>query len=187
MSEERTVTVIGTNKTEKVAPEHASFSSEELAVPESRIDRKARLARILERGIIADRLAVELPPDKYGEWVSNDAVDIARLQALGFEIDTEYAPKISLHSSGTKAGVIGDVIHMICSKENKDILEEIRKENYDKRHNRKPINHRANTQGEEREAVANIDRTGLPAIMESKTTVIGERELSSALTPKSRQ
>lgn len=184
MSEERTVTVIGSNKTEKIAPEHAPFSSEELQPPESRKERKARLARILERGIIADRLAVDLPADKYGEWVSDDPVEIARMQALGFEIDTEYAPKVSLHSSGSKAGKIGDVIHMTCSRENKDILEEIRKENYDKRHNRKPANRMANTQGEEREAVANIDRTGLPAIMESKTTLIGEKELASVISPK---
>lgn len=183
MSQEREVLVVGSNKTEKVAPEHAPFSSEELQPPESRKERKARLARILERGIIADRLAVDLPKDKYGEWVSDDPVEIARMQALGFEVDTEFAPNVSLHSSGTKAGKIGDVIHMICSRENKDILEEIRKENYDKRHNRKPASHRANTQGEEREAVANIDRTGLPAIMESNTTIIGERDITAALSP----
>jgi len=184
MSQERDVIVVGSNTTEKIAPEHEPLTPEETKPPETRNERKARLARILERGIIADRLHVALPPDVYGEWVADDPVDIARLKALGFEVDTIYAPKHSIHSSGDKAGKIGDVIHMICSRENKDVLEEIRKENYDKRHNRKSVNQKSNMQGEEKEAVANIDRTGLPSIMESKTSIIGERELANAIAPK---
>src|SRR5690242_7548495 len=46
--------------------------------PAQRAERKARLATILDRGFVQDRLTVELPPDVHGEWVRNDPLEIQR-------------------------------------------------------------------------------------------------------------
>jgi len=99
----------------------------------TRVEKKARIATILDRGVVGDRLNVDLPNDRYGEWVPKDNVEIYRMQALGFEIDKEYAKARALHSDGTEgASVVGDVIFMTCHKEVKDLIEEIKRENYDR-------------------------------------------------------
>lgn len=97
-------------------------------------EKKARFARVLERGFTVDRLTVELPGDKWGEWVADNDVEIMRKKALGFTIDTEYAAKRSLHSDGTGAPIVGDVIFMIQSREDHEILDELYRENYIRMH-----------------------------------------------------
>ena len=99
----------------------------------SRSEKKARIATILDRGMVGDRLNVNLPNDTYGEWVPRDNVEIYRMQSLGFEIDKEYARTRALHSDGTDgSSVVGDVIFMTCPKEVKELIEEIKRDNYDR-------------------------------------------------------
>lgn len=99
----------------------------------TREEKKARLATILDRGLVGDRLQVDLPTDRYGEWVPKDAVEVYRMKALGFNIDTEFAKNRALHSDGTDgSSIVGDVVFMTCDMETKELLEEIKRENYDK-------------------------------------------------------
>lgn len=75
---------------------------------------------IAERGVVGIRTNVELPPDVHGEWCSNTPEDIAAAQMMGFQVDNKYAIKSALHSDGKGNPIIGDVIHMICSKRVKE-------------------------------------------------------------------
>lgn len=97
---------------------------------EERAKQKARLAVLLDRGIVQDRLTVELPSDLHGEWARNDPLEIQRLRTFGFEVDTKYAPAHALHNDGTGSAVVGDVVFMITSRENKEIIDEIRHEQF---------------------------------------------------------
>lgn len=76
----------------------------------------ARIAQVLERGIIADRLDVKLPDNLCGEWVRDDPIEIARMQALGYNIETNHGKDRGLHSVGDRIK-IGDVILMTAPKE----------------------------------------------------------------------
>lgn len=101
---------------------------------EERKSYETRLARVLERGLVLDRLKVDLPPEWHGEWVSLDTAEIARMELLGFQIDTEFAPKRRLHDRGDGKSVISDVVHMIQPKWMHEVLEAKRKEMYYKTH-----------------------------------------------------
>lgn len=140
-----------------------------------RAKRKAKLVSILDRGIVADRLKVDLPSDKYGEWVADDPVEIARMEAMGFRRDTEYSTARSLHSTGTKEGKVGDVIFMVCEKETKEIIDEIRREQYNRRHGKGKTR-------EESEASSKINREGLATFTESKEHVARKADIESALS-----
>lgn len=93
-----------------------------------RQELKAKLTTILDRGVVQDRLWVDLPDDIHGEWVLNNPLEINRLKLLGFDVDTEYAPKRAIHGDGSNAGIVGDVIFMTCPKVVKEIIDEIRDE-----------------------------------------------------------
>jgi len=104
---------------------------------ETKDQKKARIARIMERGIIADRLDVALPPNVHGEWVRNNLVDIERMKAMGFEVDHEFAKARALHSDigGSR---IGDVIFMTCDKETRELVQEYRRTKFDEFYNKQP-------------------------------------------------
>ncbi len=97
-------------------------------------EAKGRLVSILERGIVGDRCAVPLPPHLYGEWVADDASEMSRMEALGFVPDTVYASSSALHSDGTGRAKVGDVVHMITSRENKDLIERLKAQVREQRH-----------------------------------------------------
>jgi hypothetical protein len=109
---------------------------------------KARVARVFERGMIVDRLYVDLPPEWHGQWSSTDPSEIARLELLGFQIDTEFAPKRKLNDKADGSAIVGDVVHMIQPKWMHEILEEKRKQIYFETHLKK-------RQKEESDFVAN--------------------------------
>jgi hypothetical protein len=98
--------------------------------PEERARRKALLIQSFDRGVIHDRLTVPLPADMYGEWCRNDPLEIDRLRTLGFEIDREHATNRSLNDDGSGAAIVGDVIFMTTSRENKDLIDEVRMEKF---------------------------------------------------------
>lgn len=131
MSQEREVIVISDGKTES-----RPLTEADVKATETREQRRARFARVLERGFIVDRCTVEnLPPNLHGEWVPRDPIEIERKKALGFWIDKEYAPKRALHSDGTTdVAVVGDCIFMVCDREDKELIDEIRRDQYEKMH-----------------------------------------------------
>ncbi len=100
-------------------------ANEELKI-ETREQRRARLAHVLERGLVHDRLHVKGPEHLHFEWVRNTPLDVDAMKTLGFRIDTEYSAKRNIHSDGTSANKVADVICMVCEKEVKEDIDWIR-------------------------------------------------------------
>lgn len=159
-------------------------------IKETETQKRARFARVLERGFVVDRTSVVLPPHLHGEWVSKDPMDIERKKALGYWVDEEHAIRRSLHSDGSggkeaKSGpsFVGDTVYMVCQKEDFDLMEQIRQENYDKANGKPGETH--GTQKEEKEFKNRIERSDVPTpiIEESKERVARKAELEAALKP----
>lgn len=155
-------------------------------VVETRAQKKARRAQVLARGGANDRLAVEYPADKYhGEWVpfKDGGVEVHRKKALGFWIDTEFATQRALHSDESYEGgsVIGDTVWMMCTREDKDILDEIKQERYDAIHNPKK-----GKQKEERDFLNQAPGETAPA-SESNVKTVRRRDIADAINAASNQ
>jgi hypothetical protein len=143
--------------------------------------KKARFTRILERGIVADRLIVELPDGLYGEWVPRDQVEIDRKRLLGFEIDDQHAIRRGLHSDGTDRPIVGDCVFMVCSAETKQLIDDVKRERYRQRHG-KPGEVRKG-QEEETSFKKDVDsRLGMPVIDESVARPANRDDIAAALS-----
>lgn len=106
----------------------------QVPTPEEVKEFKARMARVLERGLIVDRLHVDLPDHLHGEWVANDPAEIHRKELLGFSIDKEYAVKRKLNDKADGSAIIGDVIFMVQPKWQREIFEHERLKHYEAIH-----------------------------------------------------
>jgi hypothetical protein len=151
---------------------------------EKHLEKRARIARVLERGYVVDRATVDnLPPHLHGEWVPDDPMEIERKKALGFWIDREFAPKRSLHGQADEADKarIGDCIYMTCLKEDKQLIDEIRYEQYVKTHG-SPEELKRLKQQEERDFAKLTESIGLPVVDESAENVAHKEELIAALS-----
>lgn len=176
MSKERDVVSVGTQS--------ASEDTIESIRSMTRDQKKARLAYLLDRGIIHDRLAVNLPPDKHGEWVRNDGMEIHRMQTMGFWIDNEYANARAINSDGKHGNIIGDVIFMVCDKETKELIDEVRYEQM-LRANKDP-----KSAPEEKDFQAQTHAaTGgeIPTFVESKQRAVRPTDLASTMGKISEQ
>lgn len=142
---------------------------------ETRAQKKARLAQVLDRGIVGDRLKVDLPPGVHGEWIFNDQTEIMRMEALGFQIDTEYAPKRALHSKGDGASYVGDVVFMTCPMEDKILIDEIKREQYMRLNRKGPV------QKEERDFDNLTRKEGLDTLKEGSVNEARKAEIEQAL------
>lgn len=167
MSKEREVIEVKSEGNEKVPPTL------------TRAERKARFAQVLDRSIVGDRLKVNLPPNVYGEWVPNDQMEIYRMEALGFKIDTEFARQRELHSRGDAASYVGDCVFMVQPMEDHEILEEIRKEQYDRLNSKKP------RQREEKDFATQVSKelqeVGIVPTTESTVNEARKSDLEAAL------
>lgn len=142
---------------------------------ESRAQKKARLAQVLDRGIVGDRLRVDLPADVHGEWIFNDMTEIMRMEALGFRIDDVYAPKRALHGTGDGRSVVGDVVFMTCPMENHELIEEIKRDQYMR------LNRKGPTQKEERDFDNLTRKEGLETLKEGSVNEARKTEIEQAL------
>jgi hypothetical protein len=115
-----------------------------LTTEEIRAAKKAKFAQVMDRGYISDRLqAVNLPDAMHGQWVrydGNDNMEVTRMQLLGYEIadPKKFGQKDAMpHGDGTSMR-IGDVIFMVCSKEDHELQEEVRRERFEHAHMKQP-------------------------------------------------
>ncbi|KKL00884.1 hypothetical protein LCGC14_2628110 [marine sediment metagenome] len=93
----------------------------------TKAQRKAKLAQVLDRGMVSDRLVVkDADPRKHYEWCRDTEIDIDRWRSLGFEVEQEKGE--GLHGKGDDRRVVGDAVLMSCSKQNFEILEELKAE-----------------------------------------------------------
>lgn len=164
----------------------APLTEEQINKNMSKADKRARIVRVLERGIVADRTTVEnLPPHLHGEWVERDALAIDRKRTLGFWIDKEYAPKRALHSDGTDSSIVGDTVYMVCLKEDKQLIDEVRHEQYIRMHGtnaqKKSLGFDADGVKEEKEFKTQAGAVDIPIIEESKINTLRKDELVAAL------
>lgn len=93
---------------------------------------KKIVAEVYERGVVGDRLHVDLPPELVGQWVPNDAMAVYRMEALGYVVDKKFAPMRRLHDKGDGASYVGDVVHMIAPRQIRDAIDEVKKERYER-------------------------------------------------------
>ncbi len=135
----------------------------------TRDEIKARVRGVLERGYIIEKLNVKLPDDLTGQWVVNDPVEISRMQSMGYKVDDTHATASKLHSDGTNAPIVGDVIFMTAPKVVKEVHDEVVQERI--RRNNKI---RGNTD----EAVTSqIQGAGLQAVNESSVSTVNIRDV----------
>ena len=151
---------------------------QELRATEYRAARKVKLAQVLDRGVVAVRLQVNLPPELHGEWVSNDIEDVYRMKSLGYIIDDTYAPGRALHSEGDRSkSIVGDVLFMTCSREDHEIQQEIMADKFDQIHGTQP------TQSEEQKFKNQVAaRTPeIPVVEESRARTVRREEIAAAV------
>lgn len=170
MSQEREATIVKLPPKEaKVEDQHDDPKSiEEKLASMSREEIKARVLSVLDRGIVNDRLHVTMPEHLHGEWVRNDPLEIDRLRMLGFWIDEEYSAKRAIHADGSKGNKVGDVIFMVTTKDNKDIIDEARRE----------ISARADRKNEREERemqnnIRNATQGDIPTFVDSSSRPVG--------------
>jgi hypothetical protein len=136
------------------------FIAQQLA----KVDKK-RVAEVYERGVVGDRLHVELPPELVGQWVPNDTQAIYRMEALGYTIDTKFAPSRRLHDKGDGASYVGDVVHMIAPRIIRDIIDDVKRDRYNR------IHAKSGKQKEEKDFEANnaqVASAGIKTISDSR-------------------
>ncbi len=146
--------------------------------PETRAEKRARLIQIYERGVVGDRLHVDLPPDKVGQWVVNDTMAIHRMEGIGYQVDREFAPKRKLHDKGDGASYVGDVVYMVADRETREIIDEIKAERYERLNN--PRRQKEETDFEAANRVANSS-AGIGTLNESKAHIAKKSEIEKAL------
>lgn len=141
-------------------------------------DFTERLATVLDRGMVSTFLSVDLPDDVHGEWVPNHPIDIDRLKALGFEVDTEFAS--AMHGGGQGEKVVGDVIYMIQPMRAHLLVEAYKAKRYEEMHGKKTDSSGTLIEGskEERDFKSQV---GLPVIDESSTESVNATQIEAAL------
>lgn len=116
------------------AEDHSDLSDEEL---ESRAEKKAKIAQLLDRGIVNDKLDVEkllgdgYREDRHYEWVRETDTDIDRARALGFNIVNRSDVDLDseeVHDASDDRIRIGDVILMSCDRERHELIQEAKEE-----------------------------------------------------------
>lgn len=158
----------------------AAIQQDPAEIKRLRAEKKAKILRILERGQVVDRLQVELPDGLHGEWVPDDKQEIARMQLLDFWVDDKYAAQRALHEKGDGRSVIGDTVFMVCERETKEIIDEIRRDQFEVR-NGKP-GAVTKSQGEEKEFATQTKTLGIgPVVEESSTRQVRKEQIEAAL------
>lgn len=153
----------------------------------SRAERKKRMARVLERGLVGERLMVELPPHLHGEWAPIRLIDYYK--SLGFEIDNQFARNRSLHSrpelGGQECAVVGDAVYMVQSVEDFEIWEELRSDRYFQMNNKPARDGETSNQIEERafkDSAKTLDEgaSTVPVVDNSKAREARKEQLAAA-------
>jgi hypothetical protein len=108
------------------------------------LNKRVEARRKLKEGLrvnLLDRAAVStaldlswLPKGLSGQWCRNETLRINDLRALNYEVYKDNSIR-GLHDANADGSVVvGDLILMTCSRENREIIDELRKEEYNQRH-----------------------------------------------------
>lgn len=111
-------------------------SPDEVLDAVERARRKQQVAQVLTRGHLNSKMQAvidSLPPDKRGVFVREREDDIIRYRNLGYEIEMDLDVP-GLHGTGDGRVRIGDVILMTTTRENHELIQEVKTERaFDKR------------------------------------------------------
>jgi hypothetical protein len=144
-----------------------------LKIVPTKSDKKARLAAVLDRGIVTANLDTSfLPADLHGEWIRYDSNEVARMKALGFSVYSGSHPN-ALHSASDGTVRVGDVILMTTDKETKAIIDEVQQDRMNKIHGK------GSAQIEERTFSQAVDG-GIQPLIESRIEEVGADHIASA-------
>lgn len=173
-NKERDVTVIKKDGTTE------SVSMSEEIKQESRAQKKARLAALVERGQVYDMLDVDVGPDLHAEFVHKD--DVTRNQAMGFRLatreDVRNKQNPSVHSEGDSKVIVGDVVLMVTDRETHEILREIEHDKLRAANDPKPKQREEN---EYSRGAAFKDPGYIAPLAESKTQEAKKAEIDRAI------
>lgn len=139
----------------------------------NREELEIRIARVLERGMLSERLQVELPDGMYGEWVADDPVEIYRMKSMGFEEDIKYATASALHTDGSGRAKVGDTIFMTAPRLVKDVIDSVSRKKYEQSHGKKKT--------EEEKYTELINMQGTPVINKSNSQVVDGKDISMSM------
>lgn len=111
---------------DEMSPEDATKKAESIQA------KKARIAQVLSRGFVNDKLAMAeaLPKDRRGFWVRERQEDIDRMRALGGRLEERPAdtnPR-DIHGTGDNRVRVGDVVLMSLPREDYDLIQQVRSE-----------------------------------------------------------
>lgn len=150
----------------------------ELIAKETPEQYKARVARVLDRSFVVDRLHVDLPNELWGEWCPNEPWEILRYETLGFTIDNQYATKRKLNDTGDGKAVVGDVVFMTQPRWQHDILEKEKADIYTRTHLQK-------RQKEEKDFEGNVKGLGdVPVMVNSSHENVPGSQIRESLGAK---
>ena len=150
----------------------------------ARQERRARQAEVLDRGVLGNKLVVNLKEaeKQHYEWPHKD--DAVRMQALGFRYATQAdvaGENPAMHDAGDGKIRIGDTVLMICDKETKEDIDAVKKERSDKVHAPK-----GDLQKEEQDFAGQADIITQPSA-NSKVRKAGVQDISAAIEAVNRQ
>ena len=159
----------------------AASASDQITEGEKRKALKARVAEVLDRGVIGDRLHVDVPAGMHGEWVHKD--DVTKKKALGFQVaPRDFAPDKALHDAGDNSLRVGDVVFMTCAMETKEVIDEVKKERFNAVHAPK----KGGKQKEEADFEQQVDVITQPSA-NSTVKKAGLQDITSAIDAVNRQ
>jgi len=152
----------------KERKEHKELTPEEAEVKARRAEKKARYAQVLSRGILNEKLALaykqSVPDGFVGKFIRDNEGDVVRYANLGYGFTYREGAK-GLNASPDGRVRAGDVVLMTISKEDLEILREIRIER---------VKYKVGEQGRQeytREAEAAAEEGGPIPFDESSTTI----------------
>lgn len=118
---------------EDLTPEEAEAKAETYE------EKRARIAQILERGILNEKLRAisEAAPDGYvAVFPRNTPEDIDRIRALGGRMAKreDLTREVSgLHGDGDESLRVGDVVMMLLDEDTAQIIDEVQEKNVEKK------------------------------------------------------
>lgn len=101
-------------------------------------EERARIAQILEMGLVTDMIAVkDKDPNKRYVWVRERDTDISKFSLLGYELEV-VGEEEKVHGAGDNRKRVGDVVLMSIPRTRYDLIQSVREERRKKRQ-RSPI------------------------------------------------
>jgi len=96
-------------------------------------DERARIAQILEMGLVTDMISVDDgEPDRRYVWVRERDVDIKKYNLLGYRVETDVGDTV--HGTGDNRRRVGDVVLMSCGRERYELIQSVQQERKDRRY-----------------------------------------------------